>query len=73
MAIVKDDLNHHIWPLYTINSLQDTTWGYALLIVGLMLEFMVIIYGANLFRVHIINAYGKNDIKVPTVWVYIVK
>ncbi|KAK2143887.1 hypothetical protein LSH36_804g00023 [Paralvinella palmiformis] len=52
---------------------QDFTWGYALVISGLILQVMVIQYGTSKFREHVVNGLGSHDWYVPRIWEWFVK
>ncbi|THD25303.1 Sodium-and chloride-dependent GABA transporter ine [Fasciola hepatica] len=51
---------------------QDNTWGYALIISGLLLTSVVLIYGPLRFRRVLINDFGTDDWKIPLIWVFII-
>ncbi|KAF8560978.1 hypothetical protein P879_08171 [Paragonimus westermani] len=51
---------------------QDNTWGYALIISGLLLAVLVIIYNPMRFRRVIVNNYGTDDWPAPLIWVPII-
>ncbi|XP_060077714.1 uncharacterized sodium-dependent transporter YocR-like [Ylistrum balloti] len=51
---------------------QDFVWAFALLINGLMLQYLVIRYGLNRFRLNMFNDYGIDDWKLPAIWKWIV-
>ncbi|OWF38829.1 uncharacterized protein LOC110465744 [Mizuhopecten yessoensis] len=51
---------------------QDFVWAFALLINGLMLQFLVVKYGLNKFRLDMFNNYGTDDWKLPSFWKWIV-
>ncbi|BHF72073.1 hypothetical protein SprV_0401513600 [Sparganum proliferum] len=47
---------------------QDSVWGFALLISGVLFCLLVIVYGANKFRQKIVNEFGYHDWHLPRVW-----
>ncbi|CAL8102015.1 unnamed protein product [Calicophoron daubneyi] len=51
---------------------QDNTWGYALIISGLIMASVSIIYGPIRFRRVLVNEYGTNDWNVPIIWIPII-
>ncbi|VDL96564.1 unnamed protein product [Schistocephalus solidus] len=51
---------------------QDSVWGFALLISGVLFCLLVIIYGANKFRQKIVNEFGHQDWHLPRIWIVIV-
>ncbi|THD25080.1 Sodium dependent neurotransmitter transporter [Fasciola hepatica] len=51
---------------------QDNTWGYALIISGLLLCLIPIFYGPLRFRRIVVNIPGVNDWRVPLFWVPII-
>lgn len=51
---------------------QDFVWAFALLINGLMLQYLVIKYGLEKFRQHMFNDHGIDDWKLPAFWKWIV-
>ncbi|XP_013385475.1 uncharacterized protein LOC106155279 [Lingula anatina] len=54
-------------------SNQDFVWGFALLINGLMLQGLVIFYGANTYRQTVFNNFSLDDWYLPKLWHWIVK
>ncbi|OON21165.1 hypothetical protein X801_02939, partial [Opisthorchis viverrini] len=51
---------------------QDNTWGYALIVSGMVLTGLVIVYNPVRFRRIIINNFGTNDWPVPIIWIGII-
>ncbi|KAA3680851.1 uncharacterized protein DEA37_0009750 [Paragonimus westermani] len=51
---------------------QDNTWGYALIISGLLLAVLVIVYNPMRFRRVIVNSYGADDWPAPLIWVPVI-
>ncbi|KAG5449897.1 putative sodium-dependent transporter [Clonorchis sinensis] len=51
---------------------QDNTWGYALIVSGMVLTALVIVYNPVRFRRVIINNFGTHDWPVPIIWVGII-
>ncbi|VDP74589.1 unnamed protein product [Echinostoma caproni] len=51
---------------------QDNTWGYALIVSGLLLTLIVLVYHPLRFRRVLINDFGTNDWKIPLVWVFVI-
>ncbi|VDK87480.1 unnamed protein product [Dibothriocephalus latus] len=51
---------------------QDSVWGFPLLISGVLFCLLAIIYGANKFRLKIVNEFGHRDWNLPRIWVVIV-
>ncbi|TGZ70045.1 hypothetical protein CRM22_003410 [Opisthorchis felineus] len=51
---------------------QDNTWGYALIVSGMVLTALVIVYNPVRFRRVIINEFGTHDWPVPIIWVGII-
>ncbi|XP_070534588.1 uncharacterized sodium-dependent transporter YhdH-like [Ptychodera flava] len=53
---------------------QDFVWGYALLISGLLLQYLVIRYGTAKFRSSMVNDYTTtSDWYLPKLWEWVVK
>ncbi|KAH8853662.1 putative sodium-dependent transporter [Schistosoma japonicum] len=51
---------------------QDNTWGYGLIVSGLLFCLIVIIYGPNRYRRVLINDYGIDDCHLSVIWVPII-
>ncbi|KAA0184597.1 Sodium dependent neurotransmitter transporter [Fasciolopsis buskii] len=51
---------------------QDNTWGYALIISGLLLTLIPIFYGPLRFRRIVVNIPESTDWRVPLFWVPII-
>lgn len=51
---------------------QDTVWGYALILSGCFMLFMVIRYGPLKFRRDLFTNYGIGDWPLPIVWVFVI-
>ncbi|TGZ70038.1 hypothetical protein CRM22_003410 [Opisthorchis felineus] len=51
---------------------QDNTWGYALIVSGLILAILVVAYNPLRFLRVIINGFGMSDWTVPVIWVAII-
>lgn len=51
---------------------QDTVWGYALIISGCFMIFMVLRYGPLKFRKDLFTDYGIGDWPLPVVWVLVI-
>ncbi|OON21167.1 hypothetical protein X801_02941 [Opisthorchis viverrini] len=51
---------------------QDNTWGYALIVSGLILTILVVAYNPLRFLRVVINGFGTSDWTVPVVWVAII-
>jgi SNF family Na+-dependent transporter len=51
---------------------QDAVWGYALILCGCFLVFMVMKYDGFKFRRVLYNEYGMGDWSLPWVWVIVV-
>ncbi|XP_072041120.1 uncharacterized sodium-dependent transporter YhdH-like [Amphiura filiformis] len=51
---------------------QDFVWGFALLISGLVFQYMVIRYGPTRFRMQLYNDYSIDDWTLPKVWEWII-
>ncbi|KAK4472446.1 hypothetical protein MN116_003699 [Schistosoma mekongi] len=51
---------------------QDNTWGYGLIVSGLLFCLIVIVYGPNRYRRVLINDYGINDCHVSVIWIPII-
>ena len=51
---------------------QDAVWGYALILCGCFLIFLVLRFGILRFRKQLYNNYGIGDWPLPLVWVAIV-
>nr|XP_006822837.1 PREDICTED: uncharacterized protein LOC102807588 [Saccoglossus kowalevskii] len=52
---------------------QDFVWGFALIISGLVFQYLVIRYGTTQFRSKLINDYSTDDWYLPKIWEWIVK
>ncbi|XP_077989850.1 putative sodium-dependent transporter YhdH [Glandiceps talaboti] len=52
---------------------QDFVWGFALLVSGVLFQYLVIRYGATTFRAKLINDYSISDWYLPKLWEWIVK
>jgi len=68
----------YILERYFVNNFsniafQDFVWGFALLINGIMLQYMVIYYGTAKFRKELYNEYSTDDWTLPKVWEWMVK
>ena len=51
---------------------QDTVWGYALILSGCFMLFMVFRYGPLKFRRDLFLDYGIGDWPLPIVWVVVI-
>eukprot|EP00118_Oscarella_pearsei_P003316 m.13872 g.13872 ORF g.13872 m.13872 type:complete len:549 (+) comp25278_c0_seq2:3519-5165(+) len=51
---------------------QDAVWGFALIVSGLLLIFMVAYYGADKFRQVLVNEYGLEDWKLRKIWAIVI-
>ncbi|KER23160.1 hypothetical protein T265_08892 [Opisthorchis viverrini] len=60
-----------VLPLFICGK-QDNTWGYALIVSGMVLTGLVIVYNPVRFRRIIINNFGTNDWPVPIIWIGII-
>ncbi|KER23158.1 hypothetical protein T265_08890 [Opisthorchis viverrini] len=58
--------------LLIIYGTQDNTWGYALIVSGLILTILVVAYNPLRFLRVVINGFGTSDWTVPVVWVAII-
>ncbi|KAL4217803.1 hypothetical protein ACF0H5_022542 [Mactra antiquata] len=52
---------------------QDFVWGFALIVSGLLLMYMVFRFGVRSFRHTVVNNYSENDWKLTYVWEIIIK
>ncbi len=51
---------------------QDFTWGFGLIISGVLYSFIPMYYGTERFRKRIINEYGIGDVHVYFIWTIII-
>ena len=51
---------------------QDSVWGYALILCGCFMLFLVLRYGPFKLRRDIFNSYGIGDWPLPIVWVLVI-
>ncbi|XP_006818352.1 putative sodium-dependent transporter YocR [Saccoglossus kowalevskii] len=52
---------------------QDFVWGFALIVSGLFLQYLVIRYDSSDFRARLINEYSSSDWYLPKLWEWIIK
>ncbi|XP_070534344.1 uncharacterized sodium-dependent transporter HI_0736-like [Ptychodera flava] len=52
---------------------QDFVWSFALIISGVMFQYLVLRYGTSLFRAKLINEYSIDDWYLPKVWEWVIK
>ncbi|XP_022091047.1 uncharacterized protein LOC110979511 [Acanthaster planci] len=52
---------------------QDFVWGFALLLSGMALQYLVIRFGARRFRQELTNNFSESDWPLPLIWEWIVK
>ncbi|XP_038051650.1 uncharacterized sodium-dependent transporter HI_0736-like [Patiria miniata] len=52
---------------------QDFVWGFALLLSGMALQYLVIRFGAKRFRQELANNFSESDWPLPVIWEWIVK
>lgn len=53
--------------------IQDFVWGFALLISGLMLLYLVIRYGVRNYRQTLYNNYSTDDWHLGILWQLLIK
>ncbi|XP_064597738.1 uncharacterized sodium-dependent transporter YocR-like [Liolophura sinensis] len=52
---------------------QDFVWGFALIVNGMFLQFLVIYFGSSRYREYVVNRYGLDDWNLPFIWEITVK
>ncbi|XP_022091160.1 uncharacterized protein LOC110979563 isoform X2 [Acanthaster planci] len=52
---------------------QDFVWGFALLLSGMALQYLIIRFGARRFRQELVNDFSESDWPLPLIWEWIVK